>query len=301
MSFEENRGESFRQSFRAWLWVGICAPLLAGCKTHTPQVEIKMNSAAKAAPAAPESVAPSVPEPPAVSAPLPPLPKIVVAPDPTVPPPSAGDDFLQKAALLPSTQPEGEGWVPIFDGKTLSGWSVTDFAGHGEATVQDTLLLLNMGDPLTGVTWTNRLAKMNYELALDAMRVNGSDFFCGLTVPVNESFCTLIVGGWGGSLVGISSLDSLDASENDTTKFINFEDRKWYGVRLRVTTGRIEGWVDQEKLVDVDTTDRRISLRPGDIELSKPLGIAAYQTTAALRNIQMRRVSEPADPLKKKR
>jgi len=279
--------------------VGICAPLLAGCKTHPPQVEIKMNSAANTAPVTPEPAATPIPEPPTVSAAPPLLPKIVVAPAPAVPPASVGD-FLQKAALLPSTQPEGEGWVPIFDGKTLSGWSVTDFAGHGEATVQDTLLLLNMGDPLTGINWTNRLAKMNYEIALDAMRVNGSDFFCGLTVPVNESFCTFIVGGWGGSLVGISSLDSLDASENDTTKFINFEDRKWYRIRLRVTTGRLEGWVDQEKLVDVDTTDRRISLRPGDIELSKPLGIATYQTTAAFRNIQMRRVSDPADPLKKK-
>ena len=229
------------------------------------------------------------------------MPIIAVVPPPSPPSATVPDDFLQTAALQPSSQPEGEGWVPIFDGKTLSGWAVTDFAGHGETTVRNTLLLLSMGDPLTGINWTNRLAKMNYEIALDAMRVNGSDFFCGLTVPVNDSFCSLIVGGWGGSLVGISSLDGLDASENETTKFINFEDRKWYRVRLRVTTGRIEGWLDQEKLVDVDTSDRRISLRPGDIELSKPLGFASYQTTAALRNIQMRRVSEPADPLKKKR
>ena len=51
---------------------------------------------------------------------------------------------------------------------------------------------------------TNEIPKINYEVALDAMRVSGSDFFCGLTVPVNDSFCSLIVGGWGGGLGGVS-------------------------------------------------------------------------------------------------
>jgi hypothetical protein len=51
----------------------------------------------------------------------------------------------------------------------------------------------------------------------------------------------------------------------------------------------------------VDTTDRKISLRAGDIESSKPFGIASYQTTAALREIRLRRVDGPADPLKKQK
>ncbi len=93
---------------------------------------------------------------------------------------------------------------------------------------------------------------MNYEVALDAMRVMGSDFFCGLTVPVGTNFCSLIVGGWGGSLVGISSLDGMDASENETTKFVSFESGRWYRIRLRVTEKKIEGWIDKDKLVDVD-------------------------------------------------
>jgi len=141
---------------------------------------------------------------------------------------------------------------------------------------------------------------MNYEVALDAMSVSGSDFFCGLTIPVGESHCSLIVGGWGGSLVGISSIDSMDASENETTKFINFEHERWYRVRLRVTEGRIEGWIDKEKLVDVVIGGRRISVRPGDIELSRPFGIAAWQTTAALREIQVRRVTAAANPVKER-
>jgi hypothetical protein len=132
---------------------------------------------------------------------------------------------------------------------------------------------------------------MNYEVALDAMRLTGSDFFCGLTVPVGTNCCSLIVGGWGGSLVGISSLDGMDASENETTKFTNFETGRWYRIRLRVREKRIQAWIDKEKVVDVDTTDKRIAVRPGDIELSQPFGIAAWQTSSALREIKFRRVS----------
>jgi hypothetical protein len=209
------------------------------------------------------------------------------------------EEVLREAAAKPSAALEGEGWQALFDGKTLAGWRETDFAGRGELECTNGLLVLRMGDPFTGVNLTNDFPKMNYEVALDAMRVSGSDFFCGLTVPVSNSFCSLIVGGWGGSLIGISSLDGMDASENETTKFMNFEQGRWYRIRLRITEGRIEGWIDQEKLINVVTTDRRISLRPGDIEYSKPFGFASYQTTAALRGIKVRKISTPAGPAKK--
>jgi hypothetical protein len=135
---------------------------------------------------------------------------------------------------------------------------------------------------------------MNYEIALDAMRLMGSDFFCGLTVPVGDTFCSLIVGGWGGSLIGISSLDGMDASENETTKFAEFQSGRWYRIRLRVTQKKIEGWIDKEKLIDVAIGERKIALRPGDIEMCKPLGVAAWQTSSALREMKYRRVSGPA-------
>jgi len=92
----------------------------------------------------------------------------------------------------------------------------------------------------------------------------------------------------------------MDASENQTTKFHEFDQGRWYRVRLRVTQGRIEGWLDEEKLIDVVTTGKKISLRPGDIEMSKPFGLASYQTTAALREIRLRRVNTPADPAKRR-
>jgi hypothetical protein len=207
-------------------------------------------------------------------------------------------NMLKEAAAKPSTPVEGEDWQPMFDGKTLKGWRPTEFAGAGEVQCEAGLIVLNMGGPFTGINWTNEFPKINFEVTLEAMRLAGSDFFCGLTVPVGDSFCSLIVGGWGGSLVGISSLDRLDASENETTKYMNFEQNRWYRIRLRVTARRIEMWIDNEKMANVDTTDKKVSLRPGDIELSKPFGIAAWQSTSALRDIKMRRVDAPAGPIK---
>src|SRR5438309_11521438 len=99
---------------------------------------------------------------------------------------------------------------------------------------------MGISKPFTGINFTNDFPKVNYEIALDAMRMGGSDFFCGLTVPVGDSFCSLIVGGWDGSLLGISSPDHNDASENETTRFVNFETGRWYRIRLRVTTQRFE-------------------------------------------------------------
>ena len=58
------------------------------------------------------------------------------------------------------------------------------------------LQLLSDGESLTGVTWQGEPpARMNYEIELDAQRVDGSDFFCGLTFPVNKTCASLICGG----------------------------------------------------------------------------------------------------------
>src|SRR4051812_17723056 len=201
--------------------------------------------------------------------------------DRPAPPPSAPPTAAKPAV-------SAHQWQSLFDGKSLKGWKPTDFAGHGEVTVEKGSIILEQG-VMTGVTWTNDLPRMNYEIALDAMRVDGSDFFCGLTFPVGDDPCSFIAGGWGGGVVGLSSLDGEDAANNETTKVQEFQKGRWYAVRVRVMPTQIQAWIDEEKLVDVITTDRRISIRP-EVELSKPLGIASYSTTAALRNIRIRKL-----------
>ncbi|MBX3748150.1 MAG: DUF1080 domain-containing protein [Verrucomicrobiae bacterium] len=193
------------------------------------------------------------------------------------------------AGAVPTNAPSPGGGRErsLFDGKTHEGWAVTRFAGRGEVRVDRGLLVLEQGF-LTGIHWTNDLPQTNYEISMEARRVNGNDFFCGLTFPIQGTNATLIVGGWGGGLVGISSIDGYDASENETTTFHAFKREQWYAIRVRVTSERLEAWLDQEKIVDVKVPGRTFGLRSGPIEESVPLGVATYETEAHLRNIVLR-------------
>ena len=183
-------------------------------------------------------------------------------------------------------------WQSLFDGKSLKGWKITKFGGEGEVAVDDGKLMLPIGSDLTGVTIdvaNVTLPQSNYEVSLEAMRAAGNDFFCGLTFPVKKECCSLIVGGWGGGLCGLSSLGGYDASENETSTYQKFESNRWYTVRLRVTGKKIEAWIDKEQIVNHMLDDRKISVR-SEVELSQPFGLASWRTTAALRKIQIRKL-----------
>ena len=183
--------------------------------------------------------------------------------------------------------------IILFDGTSLDNWERTDFAGKGEILIdKNGSLVLEMGAELSGVHWKGKAAlpKINYEVSLQAKRTMGSDFFCGLTFPFKESHATLILGGWGGSLIGISSLDDFDASENDTGDAYVFEDKKWYDVRLRVTAEKLQVWLNDKMVIDSDVEGRKVSMRFGEIEMSVPFGICTYATTGVLRNIKIKKL-----------
>src|SRR3954471_9957869 len=114
-------------------------------------------------------------------------------------------------------------WKSLFNGKDLQGWEVNTFGGAGEVKVEEGKLMLGAGVALTGVRRTTDLFKSNYEVEVQALKLDGDDFFAAITFPVKDASATFVNGGWGGSLVGISSLDGQDASENETTQFIKFE------------------------------------------------------------------------------
>ena len=139
---------------------------------------------------------------------------------------------------------------------------------------------------MTGVVWSEKPpTTSNYEIALEVMKLDGNDFFLGLTFPVKDSHASFIAGGWGGGIIGISSIDGLDASENETLNIDGFEDNRWYKIKLRVTDAKIEAWIDNKQFVDLELKDKKIDVRAGDIELCKPLGLCAFQTHALYRNI----------------
>ena len=132
----------------------------------------------------------------------------------------------------------------------------------------------------------------NYEISLQAKRLQGVDFFCGLTFPVGklDRCASLILGGWGGSVTGISSIDDLDAANNATGSYQRYDDDKWYNVRLRVTPNHLSAWVDDKQVVDIDIKDRKVSLRAGPMEAYAPLSLTTYNTMAAIRNVVLRKL-----------
>jgi hypothetical protein len=196
------------------------------------------------------------------------------------------------AFQAPADEPSKPKWKELFDGKSLEGWKSSEFFGSGKIVVQDGAILMQAGEPMTGVTYArDDFPKLDYEVSLEAKKVAGDDFFCTTTFPIGEDFCSLVVGGWGGTVVGLSSLNQLDASMNETTTSSEFARDRWYPVRIRVTRNRIQAWIGDERVVDVDTTDKVISIR-GECRKSRPFGIATYRTTGAVRNIKLRPLTE---------
>jgi hypothetical protein len=137
---------------------------------------------------------------------------------------------------------------------------------------------------MTGIAWAGDFPTEDYEVNLEAMRVSGYDFFCGMTFPVEKSWCTLIAGGWGG-------MDDLNASENSTTRGMSFETKKWYQIRLQVTKEKIEAWIDGQRVISQVRKGHTFGVWDVQNPL-KPFGVATWNTGGALRNFTLRRLGE---------
>ena len=189
-----------------------------------------------------------------------------------------------------------EPWRPLWPQQPAAffeQWQVTAYGGEGEVQFADGQLTLAMGATLTGVHWQGELPfpSLGYELRWQARRTQGSDFFCGLTFPYDAGAATLVLGGWGGSLVGISCLDGRDASDNDTTHYHQFKQGEWYDVRLRVRQGLIDVWIDEGRVIAARVRDRKVSVR-GDVAASQPLGLTSFQSVGQIRNLAYRTLDQ---------
>ena len=243
-------------------------------------------------------------------------------------------------------------WIPLFNGKNLTGWEETDYAGRGKVVVKDGELHIENGLVITGVNYTNKtiLPKTNYEITYQAKKVNGSDFFALLTFPVGEKHASFVTGGWGGAVTGVSSINSMDASENNTTIYLKYNKDQWYTFRLRVTPENLSVWMNpkehliplnatvasivkayveeaakdgqkltpklaeailrklnpsldanipardtiyfpgEAQIIDENIEDKVVEMRPGEIELSAPLGFATFQSYGVIRNVRLRKL-----------
>ncbi|RIJ45480.1 DUF1080 domain-containing protein [Maribellus luteus] len=200
---------------------------------------------------------------------------------------SSGKKADPKEASKDYPQEIPEGSTALFDGKTLEGWEVTNFGTQGPVKVSEGKIVINMGDGCSGINWLNEFPVVNYEVELEARKTLGNDFFCGLTFPVNEQFCSLIVGGWGGPVVGLSTVDGADASDNETKVLQKFEPNVWYKINLQVNDSTIVAQINGETLVDFFYPGHELGIRP-EVSLSRPLGISTWMTTSEIRNVWFR-------------
>lgn len=184
----------------------------------------------------------------------------------------------------------GEEWRALFDGGSLAGWKEVKFPRRGQVEVRDGAILLGKG-AMTGVAWMGEFPKSDYEIRFEAARLEGKDFFAAITFPVKDSYCTWVCGGWDGTVVGLSNVDGYDASENETSTNRDFETGRWYVFRLAVSGKRIQAWIGESMVVDLDLTVSVVSLRFDDIDLCKPLGFASYATVGGIRKVEYRRTT----------
>jgi Domain of Unknown Function (DUF1080) len=175
------------------------------------------------------------------------------------------------------TEVDKEGWKQLVAESSLEGWESTNFGGEGTVTVE--------------VNYKKEFPKENFEIELEAQRVEGSDFLCGLTFPIGKEHLSFIAGGWGGGIVGLSSIDGFDASENSTTQFLQFKNGQWYRFKVRVDGKKVQAWVDNKLIVDQEREGHSFSLR-GEVLASRPLGFCAFQSKVMVRNFRWRPVTQ---------
>lgn len=182
-------------------------------------------------------------------------------------------------------------WKPL-----SKKWVACQFGGDGPTEItpnekDGASIKADIGDPLSGVRWDGDVAKENYEIELEGRRTEGFDFFCGLTFPVGDSHVTFVLGGWGGGVVGISNIDGMDASENEQAFYKTFTNGEWQKIRVRVDPQQIQCWINDKLAIEQSRSDHRFDLRY-EMEVCRPLGIAAYMCKAEYRNIRMRELTK---------
>jgi hypothetical protein len=184
-------------------------------------------------------------------------------------------------------------WKLLTD-EFASAWKPAGMTGEGDVAIKDGEITLHPGQPMTGArfdAWkTAEVPLTRYAIEFEAMRVEGNDFFGTVTFPVNDTYVSLVVGGWGGTLVGISSIDDMDASENNTRGNAYFENNRWHKVRIEVRDDDLRAWINDKLFVNVSTKGHKLGLRAGDIEKCAPFGFASFATHAHIRDVIIRRL-----------
>jgi len=221
------------------------------------------------------------------------------APQKKPPPPSTASQptrtpAVPKATTTKEDEQWGE-WEDLFDGKSTKGWEVLEggiFVRNWSAHVDQGRLIIEAGNPYAGIAVSGEFPSDNYEVALEAMRVDGKSEFATLNFPIGASRCNLnIASHASGNVVGLNHVDDRQVQMNETLRTIAFVQGRWYRIRVRVTIPAIQVWIDDEKIVDIGRAGHTFRPSDGYPPLST-FAVASYATRSALGNIRLRRLKE---------
>jgi hypothetical protein len=172
----------------------------------------------------------------------------------------------------------------------LAGWTVytgNEFQKPGKVEFRNDTLSISAGDPYGGVSLASDFMKDHYEVSLQARRTGGNDIFCGILFPVGKDYCSMVLGGWGNSLSGLSMINGLFASENETAYPESFTNHVWVDVTLRVSPDAIRVFTGTNEIISQEREDRLIEPYPG-LEVFEPFGFFTYETDAEIRRVRVR-------------
>ncbi|MFT5732141.1 MAG: hypothetical protein ACI8WY_000806 [Planctomycetota bacterium] len=177
-------------------------------------------------------------------------------------------------------------WTTLFDGRSLDGWQAGVFGDSDDPEFTEGGVVLPIGVPLSGITYLGEPPSGRYALEVQATRKYGSDFFLGITFPVRDEHVTLVLGGWGGVVCGLSCIDGEDASSNSTRTYAEFPNGKRQTVLIEVDDQRVRAWVEGTPLIDAALEGRRLGVRP-EVQPSLPLGVASFITCTELHSVRV--------------
>lgn len=160
------------------------------------------------------------------------------------------------------------------------------FSRHGEVQVRAGHLTMAAGQPGTGLGYRGPVPRVDYRITIEARRTAGSDFFSSLTFPILDQHASLIIGGWGGGVTGISNIDGMSAVENQTTGYTPFENGRWYKIELQVTREELTAKLDDAQIILVDVPDRQFNVWL-EKEPLLPLGVATWYSGGEIRKMEL--------------
>jgi hypothetical protein len=154
------------------------------------------------------------------------------------------------------------GWVPIFDGKDLHGWHVSEVNHHGHSrgwTVEDGVLLATQDRPGNGGILLTDRKYGDFEVSLEIDPDWGCDG--GLFLRSNEKgqayqvMIDYLEGGVVGGIYGegLPDLDPATANARVDRDFMRYWKKDgWNALRARIEgdTPHIQVWLNEVKLVD---------------------------------------------------